>query len=117
MLDILHRFIPSARADDPLIKQFETGNKNYYFKLSPFTPDANTTVAVLVAKVIDVLLYVAGIAAVIYLLYAGILYITSAGDEAKAEKGRKGIVNAVIGIIIITLAFVIEKVAAQIFAP
>lgn len=59
--------------------------------------------------VIDWMLYIAGFLAVVYLIYAGITYIMAGGDPAKAEKARTGIVNAIIGIIIIVLAFVIER--------
>jgi len=61
-------------------------------------------------KVVGFILIVAAIIAIIYLLYSGILYLTAAGNEANADKGRKGILNAVIGIIIIVLAFVILRV-------
>lgn len=59
--------------------------------------------------VISWMLFIAGFLAVVYLVYAGILYITAGGDPAKAEKARTGIINAIIGIIIIVLAFVIER--------
>lgn len=58
-------------------------------------------------RVITVVLIVAGALAVIYLIYGGILYITAAGDQEKATAGRTAIVNAIIGIIIIALAFAI----------
>lgn len=85
-----------------------------FFK--PICPINGTyTLSQLIDTIITYLLYIAGALAVIYLLYAGILYITAGGDEAKATKARTGIVNAVIGIIIIVLAFVIEKAAAGLF--
>jgi len=65
--------------------------------------------------VITILLYVAAIMATIYLLWAGIAYITAGGDTAKAEKARGSIVNAIIGIVIILLAFVAEKAVARVF--
>jgi threonine synthase len=40
-------------------------------------------------------------------------YITSAGNEETAEKGRKTAVNAIIGIVIIILAYVIVNVVAN----
>jgi len=49
------------------------------------------------------LLVIAGALAVIYLIWAGIQYITGAGGGADAAK--KQIINAVIGIIIIVLAY------------
>ncbi len=95
----------------------ELGSKEgLYQKLSPIKdPSGAITIGSLIETIINIILYVAGIVAVIYLLYAGIAYITSAGDEAKATKARQGIINAVIGIIIILLAFVIEGAVARIF--
>lgn len=53
------------------------------------------------------LLVIAGAIAVIYLIYGGLLYITAGGDAEKATKGRTALINAIIGIVIIALAFVI----------
>lgn len=73
------------------------------------TPGANTDVPSLVDSVISIVLMIAGALAVIYLIYSGILYITAAGNPDSAKKGQQGIINAVIGIIIIILAYVILK--------
>jgi len=54
--------------------------------------------------------YIAGAMAFIYLVYSGILYISAAGNPDQAKKGQQGIINAVIGIVIIVLAFTIIKV-------
>lgn len=56
---------------------------------------------------IGIMLMIAGAMAVIYLIYSGILYITAAGNPDAAKKGQQGIINAVIGIVIIVLAYVI----------
>lgn len=56
------------------------------------------------------IIYVAGALAVIYLVYSGILYITAAGNPDAAKKGQQGIVNAIIGLVIIVLAYVIVNV-------
>ena len=59
--------------------------------------------------IINLLLLIAGILAVIYLIYSGILYITAGGDTGKAEKGRTGIVNAIIGLVIISAAYLLVR--------
>ncbi|EKD56479.1 MAG: hypothetical protein ACD_58C00176G0003, partial [uncultured bacterium] len=67
--------------------------------------DGTTGTAILTdtaVTVINLILLIAGILAVIYLIYSGILYITAGGDTGKAEKGRTGIVNAIIGLVIIS---------------
>ncbi len=59
--------------------------------------------------VVTWVLVLAGAIAVIYLIYGGLLYITAGGDAEKATKGRTALINAIIGIIIIALAFVIVR--------
>lgn len=59
--------------------------------------------------IINLILLIAGILAVIYLIYSGILYITAGGDTGKAEKGRTGIVNAIIGLVIIAAAYLLVR--------
>jgi hypothetical protein len=56
----------------------------------------------------DVLLWL-GIAAFIFVLYGGFLYLTSGGDPARAEKGRNSIVYAIIGIMIIFASFALVR--------
>ena len=58
-------------------------------------------------NIINWVLVLAGVIAVVYLVYGGILYITAGGDAEKATKGRTAVINAIIGIIIILLAIVI----------
>lgn len=61
----------------------------------------------IITGAISWLLIIAGAVAVIYLIYGGLLYITAGGDAEKATKGRTALINAIIGIVIIALAFVI----------
>jgi hypothetical protein len=63
----------------------------------------------LVTSIVNIMLFVAGALAIIYLIYSGILYITSAGNPDAAKKGQQGVLNAVIGIVIIVLAFFIAR--------
>lgn len=48
-----------------------------------------------------------GIIAVVYLLYAGFLWMTSAGNEEKVAKAKKTLINAIIGLVVILSAFLI----------
>lgn len=94
----------------------QLGSRSSFFNpLCPITGNG-ITIGELVDRVISIILYAAAAVAVIYLLWSGINYITAGGDDVKATTARKGIINAVIGIIIIVLAFVIEKAAANLFA-
>lgn len=76
-------------------------------------PQGNSTGTAILTNtavtVINLILLIAGILAVIYLIYSGILYITAGGDTGKAEKGRTGIVNAIIGLVIISAAYLLVR--------
>jgi hypothetical protein len=54
--------------------------------------------------IIDILLRLAGIAAVISIIIAGISYITAAGSTDKITAARKRIQNALIGLAIVLVA-------------
>ena len=51
------------------------------------------------------------IVAILVLIYGGFLYITAGGEAEKAEKGKKAIIGAVIGIIIIMLSYTVFNVS------
>lgn len=77
------------------------------------TPDTQTkTTTQLVTTVIGWVIFVAGVLAFFYLVYSGILYVTAAGNPEQAKKGQQGLINAVIGIIVIVLAYVILTAVA-----
>lgn len=51
--------------------------------------------------------------AVIFLIIGGFRYITAGGNEESAEKGKSSVINALIGIVIIVLSYVIVNVVAN----
>lgn len=53
---------------------------------------------------IDMLLYLAGIVAVISIIIAGISYITAAGNSDQITSARKRIINSLIGLAIVIIA-------------
>lgn len=79
------------------------------------TPNDTTTgdTDALVNNVITIIIWIAGALAVIYLVYSGILYITAAGNPDQAKKGQQGVINAIIGIVIIVAAYFIINVAVD----
>lgn len=60
-----------------------------------------------IRRVLTYLLLLAGLIAVIYLIYGGVQYITSAGDQAKADGAKKTILYALVGLIVIGFAMVL----------
>jgi hypothetical protein len=72
-----------------------------------------TSVNGLIKTVINWLLGVAFGVAVLFLIIGGFWYITSAGNEETAEKGKGTAINAIIGIVIIVLSYVIVNVVSS----
>lgn len=83
-----------------------------YAQIRPVAPTvtqlgADITAQQIFERIIDWALYFGGAIAVIYLIYGGFMYITSAGDNEKAEQGKRTLTFAIIGIILIALSFII----------
>lgn len=57
--------------------------------------------------IINVIVGVIGVIAVAVIVIGGILYVTSAGDAAKAKKAMHAIMYAIVGLVIAILAFAI----------
>jgi hypothetical protein len=88
---------PSGSAD------FQSGSTNFTDQFKALANSAISTI-----------LLIAGVLAVIFLIWSGIQYITSAGNPEKAKTARAGIINAIIGIIVIVGAYFIIRFAVGI---
>lgn len=71
----------------------------------------NTSWQEIANTILNWLLALAGLLAVAYLIYSGILYITAAGNPDQAKKGQQGVINAIIGIVIISAVWLIIGLA------
>lgn len=79
---------------------------------SPFGNSTNslagqTTATGLIGTIIKIMLYFAGIIAVLFLVIGGYYYLTSRGNEEQATKGRQTLVYALLGLAIVILSYVI----------
>jgi len=63
----------------------------------------------LLDNVINWVLEAAGALAVLAIVYSGIMYITSAGNEETAAKAKKNLTWAIIALVIISLAILIPN--------
>lgn len=70
----------------------------------------STTLVDLITKVIQLLLFFSGIIAVVFLVLGGYWYMASGGNEELAEKGKKTIVNFVMGLVVIIMAYAIVTI-------
>lgn len=64
---------------------------------------------------INLLFVIAAILTVIFLILGGIRWITSAGDPKGVEVARKQITYAIVGLVIVVLAFFIVGLVGQFF--
>ncbi len=70
---------------------------------------SSQTAAGLAARIIKILLYFAGIVAVIMCIIGGYQIMTAAGNAVQATNGRKTLTNAIIGLIIVILSYVLVQ--------
>ncbi len=68
----------------------------------------------IISNVVTIFFTFAGIATLMMFLWGAIEWILSGGDKEKVGAARKRIVNAIIGLVLIALAFVIIRVIGQI---
>lgn len=59
---------------------------------------------ILIGKVIDIVTYVAGAAAVIVIIVSGLRYMTADGDSNKISSAKGTLVNTLVGLTIIVLS-------------
>ena len=69
-----------------------------------------SNVTELIAVIIRVLLLIGGAVAVLFVIIGGYQYLTSGGNEEQAEKGRKTVTNAIIGVVVVVLSYTIVNV-------
>lgn len=86
--------------------------------LSPGTPEQgikpNTNPQFIITNAISIVFIIAILLVLFFLIWGAFDWITSGGDKEKVAQARKKIMAALIGLIILALAFVIARVAGGI---
>lgn len=59
--------------------------------------------------ILNVVYFWAGVVAVVVIVLAGIYYVTSQGDASKIKRAKDTILAAVIGLVVILVAFVVTQ--------
>ncbi len=72
--------------------------------------DGVDDVGSLVKTILEWALYLAGIIAIVFIIIGGFYYITAAGNDSRAADGRKTLVNALIGLVLVVLAYLIVQI-------
>jgi hypothetical protein len=68
----------------------------------------NATLQTFISKLLDIVVRVGSIAAVLYLVYVGYLFVSAQGDTKKIEEARHAFLYTVIGITILLGAKIIS---------
>jgi hypothetical protein len=75
---------------------------------------ATSSVASLLQKAVNIFSAVVGVIAVIFIIYGGLKYITSAGDPGNVTAAKNTIIYAIIGLVVVALAqFIVHFVINQ----
>lgn len=80
---------------------------------NPDLPTYGMTWDKILQNIYSIIAFFVGSALVIMFLVGGVMYITSAGNEEQASKGAKTVTAAVIGFVMIALAYGIITFVAQ----
>ena len=83
--------------------------------LNPKFFGSNVTLGNFISTALPYLYAIAGIGLLIYLIAAGLSYLTSAGDPKKIEAAKSRLTSAILGFIIIFAAFWITQIVNYIF--
>lgn len=84
----------------------ETQQSDLCGQLGSTDTPAQTT-SDIVSKIANIIAFVGGLLAIIFIMINGVTMIMSQGDSAKTAKTRDGIIYASIGLVVIALARVI----------
>jgi len=63
-----------------------------------------------IARVLKILLTLAGVVAVAFIVIGGYQYVTSRGSEDAAKKGRSTMTAAIIGLVAVLLAYTLVNI-------
>jgi hypothetical protein len=74
---------------------------------------ADTPVGTLVASALQIIFIFGGLAVLVFIVWAAFDWITSGGDKEKVAGARKKITNAIIGLVLLALAYFIATLLSE----
>lgn len=83
--------------------------------IGPLPPDRFPNLASLVTNALPYIFGIAGIILFVYIVWGGFDFLTSMGDPKKAESGKNKITYAILGFVIIFVAYWIVQLIIYIF--
>lgn len=105
-MKLLEMIIPAAHAQARSSLDINSFN---FLKLYGESGSATNNFNTLFGNIVGWVLTIAAIVAFFYLIVSGFQYITAGGDAAKAQTARQGIINALIGIVVVLISWVVLR--------
>ena len=68
-----------------------------------------TNIYIIIGDWINTILGLLGVVFLVLLIYAGFMYATAGGNADQVKKARGGIINAVIGMLIVAIAYTVTN--------
>lgn len=79
-------------------------------------PDAQRNFIIRIAlNIVDMLFQLSGYVTTGFIIYGGFLFMTSTGDSSQAARGRKTLINAIVGLVVVIGAVAIVNVVKGAF--
>jgi len=78
------------------------------------TPAGQRTFGGLVTQILTILLLVVGSLSVLFLILGGFRYVTASGNEEAAEGAKRMISHAILGLVIVIMAFAIISIVTNV---
>ncbi|MEI6835250.1 MAG: hypothetical protein WCK59_00225 [Candidatus Falkowbacteria bacterium] len=100
---------PALAASSDTITDLDSTAKGVSAYQTQVGVDAKTTVTNKVGSIVALILSFVGIIFLILTIYAGLLWMTAQGNNAQVEKAKDLLINAVIGLVIVTAAYSITS--------
>lgn len=83
---------------------------------SLINPLGTTDIPTIVGNIISAILGLVGVIALVMFVWGGLLWMTSAGNPERVEKGKKTLIWATIGIVVIFSAYALVNTVIQTLA-
>lgn len=99
---------PEALADDTAAETIRSGIETTGEGLF-----STSSISTIVGNLIAAMLALTGIIFLVIMVYAGMLYMTAAGEEGKVKKAKSMLTTSVIGILIVVTAYAVTTYLVQ----
>jgi len=103
----------AASAQDAVQQGLNNVRSTGQFPITVLGQSGNSPIQV-IGAVIRLMLWIAGVLAIVFVIIGGYQYMTSLGNDEKAAAGRKTLTYAIIGLVIIILAYVLVQLVVKV---